>query len=518
MENQQYQLVDLHIDINAQRVYRNNEVLDVGGLSFTFFAFLLTKGTTTVSFDEIVENVWAPAQVNNDTITQRVRLLRKALGDTEKQPKYIRSVRGIGYQLCAQPLIHQSTRAVKGKVDIKLVAAFCAMIAILGTITFYVNQDQRAQVNVVQSLYEERLERAQHYLNQREQQDITRALDLLEKIELEGASDPKWLITKSFVLSTQVCRFGAPYQLTEEAENLAQQASLLNASSRLVAYAKAYAYDCRGNKLKAIEEYRNAASAEPEMHAGIYSSLAYLLGESGMLAESLTIHRQLHDDQAKESFLYLQMARNYALLQHHELASHFYKLSFELYPENVFSNSAYPRFLFSQKRFEEVQEAIEKVQLRPYHSDFLLLKADWYLRSNDKDRAQAALLEAIKMKPTLPFYQTLYQINQTLPRADLLTERLNIINAMEPSYKTSALVLFEKALIFKELGDDEASTTALINAISAGYLDKDFLSSSRLVSSIRDLPSFDFALQTIDEHVDAQRALLPAEYFAVASN
>src|SRR5690606_16492790 len=32
---------------------------------------------------------------------QRVRLLRQALGDTSQRPRYLRSVRGQGYQLCA---------------------------------------------------------------------------------------------------------------------------------------------------------------------------------------------------------------------------------------------------------------------------------------------------------------------------------------------------------------------------------------------------------------------------------
>src|ERR1700754_666 len=105
-----YRLLDLTVDLARQRVERGDAVLDVAGLSFQLLACLIERGDRVVDFDELMEAVWAPAVVNEETVTQRVRLLRQALGDDARQPRYIRTVRGRGYQLGATPeLITQET-------------------------------------------------------------------------------------------------------------------------------------------------------------------------------------------------------------------------------------------------------------------------------------------------------------------------------------------------------------------------------------------------------------------------
>ena len=97
-----YYLDDLTIDIAKKKVIRSHECLKVSGLNFQFLSFMLTQGTDVVTFEVLIEGVWSPAIVNEDTVTQRVRLLRSALGENRHNPRYIRSVRGQGYQLVTQ--------------------------------------------------------------------------------------------------------------------------------------------------------------------------------------------------------------------------------------------------------------------------------------------------------------------------------------------------------------------------------------------------------------------------------
>ena len=49
--------------------------------------------------DELLETVWAPAVVNPETVGQRVKLLRQALGDDPRAPRYVVGVRGKGYRM-----------------------------------------------------------------------------------------------------------------------------------------------------------------------------------------------------------------------------------------------------------------------------------------------------------------------------------------------------------------------------------------------------------------------------------
>lgn len=97
---ERFQLGDLCIDVPRQRVGREGVLLDVRGLSFRLLHYLVQQGQRVVGFDELIAQVWAPALVNEETVTQRVRLLRQSLDDDSRQPRYLRSVRGQGYQLC----------------------------------------------------------------------------------------------------------------------------------------------------------------------------------------------------------------------------------------------------------------------------------------------------------------------------------------------------------------------------------------------------------------------------------
>ena len=50
-----------------------------------------------------MEQVWAGIFVNSETVTQRAKLLRDALGDDPKCPRYFTVRRGSGYQLVPKP-------------------------------------------------------------------------------------------------------------------------------------------------------------------------------------------------------------------------------------------------------------------------------------------------------------------------------------------------------------------------------------------------------------------------------
>ncbi|WP_257388082.1 winged helix-turn-helix domain-containing protein, partial [Tahibacter caeni] len=98
-----YRFEDLAVDLDRREVRRDGALLELAGLSFDLFAYLLAQGPRVVGFDELIAGVWAPAVVGEETVTQRVKLLRQSLGDDGRRPRYVRSVRGKGYQLCAAP-------------------------------------------------------------------------------------------------------------------------------------------------------------------------------------------------------------------------------------------------------------------------------------------------------------------------------------------------------------------------------------------------------------------------------
>ena len=90
---------DLLIDPQLGRVTRAGQEVPLGKVSFDLLLALVCGAPAFVSVDSLLEQVWSGMVVSPETLTQRVKLLRSALGDDAKVPKYIAGVRGRGYRL-----------------------------------------------------------------------------------------------------------------------------------------------------------------------------------------------------------------------------------------------------------------------------------------------------------------------------------------------------------------------------------------------------------------------------------
>jgi TolB-like protein/DNA-binding winged helix-turn-helix (wHTH) protein/Tfp pilus assembly protein PilF len=96
-----YRVGDLTVDTGAIRVLRGEAEIPLPNLSFELLLALIEAAPSLATTDYLLERAWPGLVVGVETITQRVALLRAALGDDPKQPRYIAVVRGRGYRLTA---------------------------------------------------------------------------------------------------------------------------------------------------------------------------------------------------------------------------------------------------------------------------------------------------------------------------------------------------------------------------------------------------------------------------------
>ncbi|HEX8797619.1 MAG TPA: winged helix-turn-helix domain-containing protein, partial [Terriglobales bacterium] len=97
-----YQIDDLTIELAPRRVRRAGTVIPLKSLSFDLLVALVRAAPNLLSFDQLSERVWPGLVVTPETIVQRVKLLRSALGDDPHAPRYIEGVRGRGYRMIAE--------------------------------------------------------------------------------------------------------------------------------------------------------------------------------------------------------------------------------------------------------------------------------------------------------------------------------------------------------------------------------------------------------------------------------
>jgi TolB-like protein/DNA-binding winged helix-turn-helix (wHTH) protein len=96
-----FQVDDLTVDIGQQRVTRAGVEIPMPHLSFELLVALSRAAPNLVTFDQLTERVWPGLVITPETISQRVKLVRTALGDDPQAPRYIGGVRGRGYRMVA---------------------------------------------------------------------------------------------------------------------------------------------------------------------------------------------------------------------------------------------------------------------------------------------------------------------------------------------------------------------------------------------------------------------------------
>ncbi|MFL1376728.1 winged helix-turn-helix transcriptional regulator [Nocardiopsis protaetiae] len=90
----------LELDALGHRLFVDGHPVDLALREFGIMDFLLRHHGRVVSREELWTEVWhKPLPPVNNTIAVHIRRLRHKLGDSEARPRFIHTVRGIGYRL-----------------------------------------------------------------------------------------------------------------------------------------------------------------------------------------------------------------------------------------------------------------------------------------------------------------------------------------------------------------------------------------------------------------------------------
>ncbi|HEX2494977.1 MAG TPA: winged helix-turn-helix domain-containing protein, partial [Steroidobacter sp.] len=92
---------DLTIDTGRLSVSRGAHEIPLSKLSFDLLLVLVRAAPNVVSLEKLMTEVWPSLVVTPETVSQRIKLLRDALADDPRAPRYIAGLRGRGYRLIA---------------------------------------------------------------------------------------------------------------------------------------------------------------------------------------------------------------------------------------------------------------------------------------------------------------------------------------------------------------------------------------------------------------------------------
>lgn len=90
------------LDLRTRQLFRGTTEVHLSPKAFDLLQFLVENQTRAVSKTELHDRLWPATFVTEANLASLVAELRRALGDSSRAPKIIRTVRRFGYAFCGQ--------------------------------------------------------------------------------------------------------------------------------------------------------------------------------------------------------------------------------------------------------------------------------------------------------------------------------------------------------------------------------------------------------------------------------
>ncbi|MRX27263.1 winged helix-turn-helix domain-containing protein [Kangiella sp. HZ709] len=464
---------DLIIDTKQRTVSYGKQALELPSLSFDLLLFLVKNSSRINSIDNIINSVWKN-NVSDETVTQRVALIRKELKQAGIESKLIESVRGQGYRWL--PSVKQTELTLeKPSSSIKILALFFIPITSIALAYFSLKPKELVKVATINEQSREYIKQGQFYLGKFDADSNDIAIDLFDKALQEEPRAIEALIGQSVAYSHELTKYNGPESLGVKAIQLASLASQLAPRNAASWSSLGYAYDAAGDINSAIAYYQKSLSLDAN-NTGIQASLAYLLMIKGHLFESLKLNMKAID--GKHHYRFLQVAQTLELLGFHQASDSWYQKSLQYAPDNVVSISTYAKYLFSHQRTDEALSIINESINKNYHSaDIYVIKSLIHFEKQQNQQAVIAIQKAVSINDKFQNLTWQALISSSIKNQSI--SNLSFLSASIDKHQNSVswpetFILF--SIVKSLMGEMELAMITINRAIELGYRNKAFLS------------------------------------------
>src|SRR4051812_17773909 len=89
------------MDTGTRELRRGDQTIPLTPKAFDVLQVLVESGGVVVEKQDLLKSVWPDSFVSDETLTQNIATLRRALGDVAERPQYIITVPRHGYRFAA---------------------------------------------------------------------------------------------------------------------------------------------------------------------------------------------------------------------------------------------------------------------------------------------------------------------------------------------------------------------------------------------------------------------------------
>lgn len=490
---------DLKIDLVRRQVFKSRVKVKVSDLSYRTLLVLLENAPNVVSIDQLIKQVWQGVEVSQETVTQRIALLRKSLSNNQNQHgRYIVSVRSQGYRFVTPVKEKNSTGF---NIWYPVIAL---LILILSSSVFWwfskgiQKTDRPVVINaLIQS--DDFNKRGKRYLNKHDARNNRLAIQMFEKSLQEKANNLDALVGLSFAYSHEVSKFNQSNELLTHAILLAEKATHLYPKESKAWNALGFAHDVKGDIDTAISNYRTSLDLNPQSSSA-QAAIAYLHGIKGELIQSLKMNLLLLGSGLEYSNL--QLAENLHLLGFVELADQWYQRADVLSPNNVFASNQRVRFLISNHRYQAAQLLLDQINERDINRpETHTLQGILQLIRGNKPLALVSFERALKINKE--DFEAQVWVLVLSSKIENKIKTLEDMWLLKEYYWPSDLI--NKVVLYASLGARDKVVAGLKDAYDQGYMDSQWLLQLPPIKPYLSDTEFLFWIDQIQQKANSQR-------------
>jgi DNA-binding response OmpR family regulator len=99
-----YTLGGLRIDTGMRRLTRDERAIDLSAREFDILRLLAEAAERVVERQQLFASVWGPSFYGDErALDVYIRMIRKKIEPDPSRPRYLHTVRGVGYRLAEEP-------------------------------------------------------------------------------------------------------------------------------------------------------------------------------------------------------------------------------------------------------------------------------------------------------------------------------------------------------------------------------------------------------------------------------
>lgn len=506
-------LDDLVIDTQRRTVRQGGDALKLQDLTFDLLAALVHSAPELMDTQALAERVWKAAHVSADTIAQRVALLRKALGDDPRDPRYIRTVRGAGYAVIGEVRLAEEEAESEREISPQrsLVISAAALVGVAATFLWWQGQSSTARtaatstnLDAIQGLSTNALliERANAQLGLHQPAETQRALAMLRTAVERDPTSFQARLSLALALTTFASKFDGDVAEKNEAEALTRELIEERPENANAWSALGYVLSAKGRGDEALAAYRRAIALDPD-NSSARSSAGHLLLLKGDVQQALLLEQSVRARGRSSKYSEIQIAQALELIDH-PAAERWRDQALTLNPGQVV---VVKEAAASELRQGKPQAAL--LRIKTYEGDLasapqmLALKGRALLMLGQEDAAREALRQAgwrgeFLLAATAARSGDLETVEDLFPAE----RRLAYTSQLEPD------LLVQLAEIEAALGNPEKAAQAMGVAVGRGWRDAKWLEQSPFLSRVLASEPGRSVLARIARELEAQRTLI----------